>query len=163
MKPNVLNSYQPGSLKARAFNSFLTCALFAAGMLLAAGCAMSDDRVISVSMNKDFRLRVGESALVSPDKLQIGILGVTKDSRCGKGEVCFQEGDAVVHIWLRIANMAKQEHELHTGSRKPGTVDYAGHRVVLVSLNPAPVSGRRIAPEEYIATLRVVDGNRKDP
>jgi len=136
--------------------------LLAAGMLVASGCGANADNAIGASLNTDFQLRVGESALISEAKLEVGFIGVTSDSRCGKGEVCFREGDGVVRIWLQQGGQDKIERELHTASNESDVTDYAGFRVRLVALNPARVSGAIIPPEEYIAILRVTGGESGD-
>jgi len=133
--------------------------LFAAGMLFAAGCAANADNTLEVTLDKNFELRVGESALVSDENLQIGFKAVLSDSRCAKGVVCIWEGDAAVRIWLQLAGKAKQERDLHTASREPNAADYLGYSVRLVAVYPLPVSGRTIAPTEYIAILEIIRGS----
>ncbi len=137
---------------------YLTLALLTAGVIFASGCAASADNTFQASLDDDFRLQIGQSALVATIGLEVGFQAVTADSRCGKGETCVWEGDATVRVWLQMDGGAKEERELHTGSRMPTAVDFANFSIGLVALHPAPVSGRAIEPTEYVATLRVVRG-----
>jgi len=134
-------------------------AITAATLFVAVGCAADENNVIAVSLNSDFQLRVGESALVSEAKLKLGFIGVTSDSRCGKGEVCFREGDGVVRIWLQQDDQDKIERELHTASNESDITNYVGFQIRLIALNPARVSGVIIPPDDYIAILRVTGGD----
>ena len=82
----------------------------------------------------------------------------TADSRCAKGETCIWEGSAAVRLASRALGRAGVE--LHT-SPGPGlsAAVYEGWSIRLVALEPFPVVGREIAPEEYVATLRVERGD----
>jgi hypothetical protein len=124
------------------------------------GCAASENGSISAALDVDFQLRAGESASVSETNLDIGFIAVTADSRCGKGEVCFWEGDGVVRIWLQSGGQDREERELHTASNLSDVTDYAGFRVQLVALNPASISGVVIAADDYVAVLRVTSSGQ---
>jgi len=139
--------------RRHVFGSFL-----ATGIFLATGCVAGADNTITAEIGTEFQLRVGQSALVSAANIEIGFAAVAADSRCGKGEVCVWEGDAIVRIWLQRAGGAREEHELHTNSREANSAIYAGYSIRLVTLNPPSVSGRSIAPAEYVATLQVTRG-----
>jgi hypothetical protein len=132
--------------------------ILAAAMILATGCSANADNTIDVAFDTNFQLRVSQSASVSGEGLEVGFQAVTSDSRCGKGEVCVWEGDAVVRIWLQLAGEAKQERELHTGSKEPNAADHAGYDVILVSLSPTPISGQSIPPTKYVAILQITRG-----
>ena len=137
--------------------SFLT-----ACVVLASGCtAGADDEeqmFIAASLDQDFQLRIGEAAKIQSEKLVIGFEAVNGDSRCGKGEQCFLEGDAVVRVWLQKGDGVKDVHELHTETRMPAAAVSTVYTIRLVNLHPVPLSGRTIAPDKYLATFRVVQG-----
>jgi hypothetical protein len=127
-------------------------------LIVASGCTANADSPIESTLDQDFQLRIGQSARISTEDMEIGFLAVTSDSRCGKGEVCITEGDATVRISLRIAGGTTEERELHTGSRLPSATDYANFSVGLVALHPAAISGQTIEPTAYLATFRVARG-----
>jgi len=133
--------------------------LLAIVLMLAACCTASADNTVDATLDTDFQLRVGQSALVSGENITVGFTTVTSDSRCGKGEVCVWEGDATVRIWLQVNGGVKEERELHTASREPNAANFSDYSVRLVALFPPAISGRAIAADEYLATLLVVRGS----
>ena len=159
-----LNEYDPSltarrPMKAAGSQTLRNIFAFvAASIALVAGCAESAESPTEVLLERNFQLQVGQSAHIAEANLTVGFQGVSSDSRCGKGEACVWEGDAIVRIWVQQAGEAKQERELHTGSKMPSAADYAGYGVLLVSLSPAPISGRSIEPTQYVATLQVTRG-----
>lgn len=141
----------PGKVGARL-------SLLIAGLILVCGCTASADNEVEALLDEDFQLRVGQSALIKSVEMEIGFEGITSDSRCGKGENCFTEGDAIVRIWMRQAGGSRDENVLHTESSLPSAVVFAGHTIRLVALDPPAIAGRDIEPTEYVATIRVVPG-----
>jgi len=74
------------SQAARKIARFFTVA--ATGIFLAAACVVGADAVIETSLEANFQLHVGETAIVLPENIQVSLLAVSSDSRCGKGETC---------------------------------------------------------------------------
>jgi hypothetical protein len=134
-------------------------ALLAVGIAVAAGCAASPGGAMGYAWEQSFPLRVGESAILAATGLEIAFEAVTSDSRCGKGEVCVWEGDAIVRLRLQAAGGVPVMRDLHTASGQPGATDYEGHTIRLVDLHPAAFSGRSIAQADYVATLHVTPGS----
>ncbi len=129
-----------------------------ASMVLATGCIASTDDVSEVSLDQQFQLHIGQYAHIADADLAIGFVAVTSDSRCGRGEVCVWEGDAVVRIWLQQAGGVKEERELHTRLESGSTAGFAKHGIRLIALHPTPMSGREIEQTAYVATLQVLKG-----
>jgi hypothetical protein len=117
------------------------------------------DNTVEATLEADFQLRVGQSALVSSENIAVEFTAVTSDSRCGKGEVCIWEGDATVRIWLQVNGGIREECELHTASREPDAANFGDYSIRLVALIPPPISGRVIEANEYVAKLRVIRGS----
>lgn len=140
------------------FRRHVVGSILATGIFLATGCVTGADNASAAEVDTHFQLRIGQSASIAAANIAIGFAAVAADSRCGKGEVCVWEGDAIVRIWLQQPGGAIQEHELHTNSREPNSAIYAGYSIRLVNLSPLPVSGRSITPAEYVATLQVTQG-----
>lgn len=111
-----------------------------------------------VALGEAFSLRVGESARVEPEKLQVGFQDVAADSRCPKGEQCIREGDAAVRVWLQKDGQAKEPLLLHTSAKEGGSAGAQGYEVSLRRLDPYPVTGRTLEPGQYVATLEVARG-----
>ncbi|HNP34684.1 MAG TPA: hypothetical protein PKK10_02420 [Woeseiaceae bacterium] len=128
--------------------------LFTLTLLAATGCVVNAADNITTSINDDFQLVAGQSARLSNENIQIEFLEVASDSRCGKGEACISEGDAIVRISLRL-NSSSEAVELHTASKEPHSVNFSDYNIRLVRLDPAAISGRAISPADYIATFNV--------
>ena len=122
----------------------LAVTLFA---LLATGFQCEEP--VEVSLGQSFALKLGRQAAVSSEKLRIRFASVPQDSRCPKGEQCITAGEARVALEVSVGDAAPTAVELGTSEE----VDVAGFQVRLVGLEPYPVSGRPLHPEEYVATL----------
>lgn len=106
------------------------------------------------TLGQEFKLRPGEKASISGEKVVVAFLSVSEDSRCPKGEQCIVAGKARVVLEVSIGASAAQSFELATagGSEE---MDLGGFQFKLIALEPYPVSGRQIRPEEYLASLSV--------
>jgi hypothetical protein len=106
----------------------------------------------SVSLNENFELPPGGSAVIAGASFAVRFNRVSGDSRCPADAICIQGGDAIVHI-TAIDDDALVDLELHTGSMAP--VQYGRYTISLVELQPYPFSSRPIQPGDYRATLKV--------
>jgi transposase len=131
---------------------------FLAGMIFAGGCIASNDDANRVPIDQAFQLRVGQSAHIGNTDVIVGFDAVSSDSRCGKGEVCVWEGDAIVLVWLQLAGGAKEERALHTRLKSGTTARFDQYSITLLALHPTAISGRAIEQAEYVANLQVVKG-----
>ncbi len=116
-----------------------------------------------VTLGESFVLRIGQSARIEAEALHVGFEDVPADSRCPKGEQCVWEGDATVRVWLRKATEPKETLELHTSSKADRAVSALGYEVLLLRVDPYPVSGRTIARGDYAATLELTRGSSVAP
>lgn len=132
--------------------------LLFANTLLVIGCATGAAGVAGPTLQESFPLRVGQSTVIAKEGLKVGFVSVVSDSRCGKGEMCVWEGDAVVRIWLQAPRAPREQRDLHTASRQPGAASYRGYGIRLVKLSPIRIAERSIAPGAYLATLSVTLG-----
>jgi hypothetical protein len=132
--------------------------VFVATLASFAGSVAGPSQPERVALGESFSLRVGDSAPIEAEALQIGFEDVSADSRCPKGERCIWEGDATVRVWLRKAPGSKETHELHTSSKEQGAVSYLDYGVRLLRLDPHPVSGKTIERGDYLATFEVTRG-----
>jgi hypothetical protein len=129
---------------------FVTLVLFTA---CSASAPAAPDRG---APDAEFALRVGESTRIAGAPLVVGFDGVRADSRCPKGERCVWAGDAIVRVWLQRPGEPKTPLELHTATNaRPADTAASGLRVV--RLEPVPISGKPIAPADYVVTL-AIDG-----
>lgn len=104
-------------------------------------------------LGKEFQIKSEQELAFSEENLTIEFIGVEEDSRCPEGVVCVWAGNA--RIFLRLN---QERLELNsTLDPKEQRVDSL-YFVRFVSLDPYPVYGETIDPEDYVATLII---NRK--
>jgi hypothetical protein len=111
------------------------------------------------ALGEAFRLRLGESARVESEALEVGFRDVLGDSRCPKGEQCIREGEAIVRVWLQKGDEARDTLELRTSPKEAGAAGARGFEVRLLRLDPYPVTGRTLEPGQYVATLELSRGS----
>jgi len=107
------------------------------------------------SIGEEFYLRIGESASIRGEDLQVRFLDVTEDSRCPKGVTCIWEGR--VSCLVEITYRESLESVLLT---EPGSNDFpteqSFHEYRLTyHIEPYPQAGSEIAEEEYQLHLKM--------
>jgi hypothetical protein len=120
--------------------------------LLVTGACHSPSGPDPVVLGRPFELRVGETAVLSPEGLQVSFRDVG-DSRCPSSVFCPWEGDAAVSI----AAQASERHAdlvLHT-TLDPAAAQFLQYRIRLATLRPYPRDPGPIDPKDYVATLVV--------
>ena len=127
----------------------------------AGGCAAGPSETKQATLGESFNLKVGESARIEAEALQIRFEDVPTDSRCPTGAQCIWEGDATVRVWVQQAARAEERLELHTSAREQSSATYLGYGILLLQLAPYPVSGRTIEQGDYEATLEVTHGSSR--
>jgi len=108
-----------------------------------------------VPLAAQFTLAPGQTRRVQGTDLSVRFLRLVGDSRCPAGVACIWEGDGEIEVELS-AGGERSLVRLHThqGAQYPSEASFAGYRVRLVNLRPAPANPPR--PEsEYLATLVV--------
>lgn len=124
--------------------------------LLGTGCSVAVTAPpANIELDKNFSLNVGEVGQLVGDALQVGLEGVTADSRCPKGEQCVWAGDATVRVWLRRGSGPKEVRELHAAPGPAQSARVFDHSLTLVRLDPTAIAGRAIASTAYVATLHL--------
>ena len=129
-----------------------------ASLACASGSTASD--VPEITPGEPFRLGVSEEVLLPSEDLAVHFSGVTGDSRCPTGVNCFWAGDAAVELRL-VQGGEETVVTVHThGDRKfPRQAEAFGCTLHLEKLEPYPSSKGEIAPEDYVATLKLtMDG-----
>ena len=124
-------------------------------------CAQADaPPAAEVSPGQQFTLKLGQTARVKGEGLEVKFASVAEDSRCPKGEQCIRAGSAKIRVEVARGGGEPVTLELDT---EPGRQEAAhlGYALTLVALDPYPAANRQAAPEDYRATL-VVDKNRAE-
>lgn len=118
------------------------------------GCSTAGPApAVPIAPGKGFSLKSGEFGQTADASLRVGFERVTADSRCPKGEQCVWAGDASARIWLQTGTGPREFHELHTATGDAQAASAAGQVVQLLRLDPYPLTGKTLAPGDYLLIL----------
>ena len=129
--------------------------------LLLVGCgtvvdaSMADDEATQARMGHEFKIKVGQLIKIEGEDLQIRFKAVAQDSRCPADVNCVWAGNAEVALDL-LEGKCTTTLTLNTHDSNAPEKGKAGrYGLKLVKLDPYPRSDRKIAPDDYVATLMV--------
>ena len=109
----------------------------------------------TVSLGKEFSIRIGESVTIKGEQLKVRFLEVTEDSRCPKGVTCIWEGR--VRCLVEITYRGSLDSVVLT---EPGLTNFppeqSFHEYKLsYHIEPYPQAGAEIAEDEYQLHLKI--------
>ena len=108
-----------------------------------------------VSIGEEFYLRIGESASIRGENLQVRFLEVTEDSRCPKGVTCIWEGRVSCLVEITYRESLESVLLIEPGSNDfPPEQSFHEYRITY-HIEPYPQAGAEIAKEEYQLHLKV--------
>jgi len=116
--------------------------------------------LINANIDEQFQLKIGQSAVMRSESLEIKFLDVAEDSRCRSDVLCIWPGKATIIISVLKNGANARDFNLTTGpSENLSVKTFNGYSIKLIKLDPYPKSTQKIAPSEYIATLVVKKSN----
>ncbi len=125
-----------------------------AAMACASGTTASD--IAEITPGEPFRLMVGEALDLPSEDLTVRFVGVTGDSRCPSDAHCIWAGDAEVEVRLtRGEEETPVSLHTHGGDRFPREARAFGCTLRLEDVEPYPKSTEKIAPEDYVVTVKL--------
>ncbi len=132
----------------------LSAVIVVAAVACASGSTGSG--VAEITPGEPFQLGVGEEMRLPSEDLTVRFSGVEGDSRCPTGVNCVWAGDAEAELRL-IQGEEEIPLSVHThgGEKFPRQAQAFGCTVRLEDVEPYPSSKARIAPEDYLVTLRL--------
>lgn len=105
----------------------------------------------AASLDQQIYLAPRHRAVLHQLGLTVEFVRVVEDSRCPSDTTCVWAGEVKVQISTRVYRTPAVQHEITAGQH--ATV--GDYRVVVVRVQPEPISTRTISPDEYRVTLRV--------
>jgi hypothetical protein len=99
----------------------------------------------------DLQLRIAGRVRFEPDRIELGFLRVTEDSRCPRSVQCPWAGRAVIRLWLLPERADSVRVDVTEGAER----DTLGYTIRLVRLDPYPETPGSIASSAYSARLRI--------
>jgi hypothetical protein len=110
----------------------------------------------AASLDQEIQLAPGERAVFSQQELDIEFVRVVEDSRCPTDVTCVWAGEVKVQLSIRINAAEATQHEIVAGQN--ATV--GDYRVIVLQVQPEPISTRTIPPDEYRVTVTVEQPSR---
>ncbi|HEX8242265.1 MAG TPA: hypothetical protein VF541_02170 [Longimicrobium sp.] len=109
--------------------------------------------VPQVRLGENFRLTLGQTAVLAGEPLTVRFATVLEDSRCPVGVQCVRAGEGRIQVSLHAAGRDASVVVLSTDPPNPQRASYGEYEVELRGLEPRP---RQIAASPiYTAMLRV--------
>ena len=116
---------------------------------------------ISVGMEEEFELGLGDTALIEGTKIELTFSFVSSDNRCPSDVVCITAGEGVILLsYSDPFSIGRQLQATIPGLVRTPYLDnenlrHNGNSIVLLRLDPYPDSGVTHSPREYRALLVV--------
>jgi len=124
-------------------------------ILLISGCVKQTPKdEITADLNKQFQLKINQTAFIESEDIEVKFLDVKEDSRCPSDVVCVWAGRVAVLLNTSIRDQASSI----TLVKGPGSEDieyFDGYSIRLISVEPYPATTKRIQPSDYTATFIV--------
>lgn len=114
---------------------------------------------IMTELNKEFQLKIGQTAFIKSEGLQIKFLDITGDSRCPEGVDCFWSGDIVIDVEVSIDKdflELQQEQEIKSQlNMHKKELLFQGYSIKLIKVDPYPKENLETKERDYIASFIV--------
>ncbi|HSB57948.1 MAG TPA: plastocyanin/azurin family copper-binding protein [Nitrosopumilaceae archaeon] len=134
----------------------LSISLYSPGFIQSV-MAVDKENPVSATLDKEFELKINQTALVGSENIKIKFLNVTQDSRCPSDVKCAWQGQAVVTVNIKQNDQELGDFKLTSvaGQEDAAIKKFIGQQIKLVNVSPYPVSTRTIQPSDYVATFIV--------
>ena len=129
---------------------FVLMSIFA--FVLACSSASEPGPPRTVSLGREFELRIGEEALLDGGQLSVTFTDLLADSRCPADVTCVQEGNAEIEILVQ-GDEGERRISLNTSRNMTRSERYGLYRITLTQLVPYPRTDRPVENRDYGATL----------
>ena len=127
--------------------------IFAALFLIVGFTPVSKDRK-TAHLDKEFTLKIGQSAYLKKEDLTITLESVGDDSRCPRGVSCVWAGNATVVLKVRRSEREPISLNLNT-NLEPKVTKYSFYEIGFAGLSPYPSSDSPISKRDYEASVVV--------
>jgi len=108
----------------------------------------------AVHLDKEFTLKIGQSAYLKKEDLTITFQSVADDSRCPRGVNCVWAGNAAVVVKVKRGGREAASLTLNSNVN-PKTAKYFSYEFSVADLSPYPSSDAKTSKRDYEATLIV--------
>lgn len=122
-------------------------------MLFMTACSSSAAGEVKADLNKEFRLPVGQAAVITGEGLTIKFEAVTSDSRCPQGVTCIWAGEAACNVTVTL-NKTPKPYTLIVGGSGTGQTVIQGYTLNF-NVEPYPQAQKTTDKNSYIMIMKV--------
>ncbi|OGF67153.1 MAG: hypothetical protein A2Y62_08915 [Candidatus Fischerbacteria bacterium RBG_13_37_8] len=144
--------------------SYLTILSFILCFTLQTACLLTEPENIKNNENsppipvlpdKQFILKINQTALLKSENIQIEFLRVTADSRCPSDVTCIWAGEVTIELAISKDDVDKGKITLINGASEKLKSFYNidGYCIDLLKVEPYPSTLQKINPADYSITL----------
>ena len=109
----------------------------------------------SVSLGDEALLKIGQSAVIRGEDLQISFIEVSEDSRCPRNVTCVWEGRVVAAVELCKDGLSHRMELIQPGLTDQTVTAYYEDYSLHFSVEPYPEEGKDISAVDYRLKLTV--------
>ena len=117
------------------------------------GISCSTDKS-NASLENEFTLPVGGTAIISGENLSLKFVEVTGDSRCAKGNECVWAGEAKCQMLITYSGSSSDVVFTQQGGGVT-VQDFLTQYKASFTVEPYPVAGKKIAPSDYKLVMTI--------
>jgi len=108
-----------------------------------------------VTTEAQFQLKVNQTSSLESDGSKIKLLNVTADSRCPSDVTCVWQGEVKISVNIIKNNQDLGDFSLTSRAGQDLGINFDGHSIHVVKVEPYPSSGKKISTSEYMVTFAV--------
>jgi hypothetical protein len=105
---------------------------------------------VKFALNEPFSLKIGQYAAIQSDNIKVTLVNVTEDSRCPNGVQCIWAGQVGVLVTVDKDGERLGDFKL-ISNQQNSTAVFGNYRIRLEKVEPYPIYGKKIEPENYLA------------
>jgi len=118
--------------------------------LVFSACASSP----AAALGEQFTVYAGVSVSITGESLKIKFVEMTGDSRCAKGNECFQAGEVKCLMLISYFDSQSSLEWVQPGGENITAKDFNVFHIVF-NVQPYPEAGKKIKPEDYNMVMTV--------
>ena len=102
-----------------------------------------------------FQLKVNQTSSLESDGIKVKLLNVTADSRCPSDVTCVWQGEVKISVNVIRNNQDLGDFSLTSRGGQDLGINFDGHSIQVVKVEPYPTSGKKISTSDYVVTFAV--------
>ena len=123
-------------------------------LLLSFGCNSQTDEV-TANLGQEFKLKIGQTALIEDEQISFKFVEVVTDSRCAKGATCIWQGEVTCIVEITYFESLHRKTLTQPGLTQEPSKDVFKEYSITFNVQPYPELGKDIKTNEYWLQLMI--------